>query len=1044
MKTNRSILVSSAAFVMCAGLALSSFAQNPAPAQPPISQIEAAIKRAPLDLKLRLQLGFAYVNKDDFPHALEAFQEAVRLGPTSAEAHNWLGVALMEKSDLPGAVAELRKAVSLDPKYARAYTNLGSALARSGDISEAVTVFQKALVLEPESVPAHLNLALALREKGDLQSALLHLRRVVKADPKNAMVQYEFGQTLRQNGDLGGAIAAFEKAIEINPELQEGYYGLGLALKQQATATRKPVSSPGPADENYRKAQDALGKGDLNSARDLLVNAVRADDHNAEAHNLLGYILGQQGDLAFAINHLERAVELKPDYADGHYNLGVALWYKGTKHKSISELQESVRLDPAAGASYAFLGMALRETDDLPAARRNLQRAIALLPPTTATYIDLGNVYLRMGELDRGLGQFEAGLNAPSSPPTPDWDSAIAGLREALAKAPNRADAHNMLGLLLGRKGADSNEVLAEFREAIRLRPDFAAAHNNIGLVLTQSDDDEAAIAEFREAIRIQPNFADAHSNLGATFTATDVEQAIAELEKAVSLDPTSVKAQFNLAVAYGGSSNRDAGKEIEQLRKVISLSPTFARAHLALGKALIQEGNLLQAVSELREAVRLEPQSGEAHYQLGLALARVGKRDEGASEVRKGQELSAADERNQNANLDISEARAALNKSEIEEAVTKLRHAAKLAPESSEAQHFLGVALEKQGDVAGAAAAYQKATELNPGDSIARKNFERLALPDNPIPSERAESSEDDSAKIAEFEGYIRQNRFQEVESLLADYVKQHPNSSWGWYALGYSHFAQKKIGESIQALAKSLQIDIKNPEAHKILGRDLMIIGKFDAAQTEFEQGIRYDPKSAELHYNLGKLFSIQDNWENARKQFEEALRIDPAHIESLDALGLAQEALGDDAGAVASYNKAIALNEERHGNFFAPEVNLSSYYNRVGDSAKAMEFAQKALNLDPKSDKAWFQKARAEEHQGKLQEAADSLNRAISFNERASSYYYVLAGVYRRLGKTADSQKALESFTRLDRENNELEKMRRSMSKPNGAPAAGGERE
>ena len=55
-------------------------------------------------------------------------------------------------------------------------------------------------------------------------------------------------------------------------------------------------------------------------------------------------------------------------------------------------------------------------------------------------------------------------------------------------------------------------------------------------------------------------------------------------------------------------------------------------------------------------------------------------------------------------------------------------------------------------------------------------------------------------------------------------------------------------------------------------------MLIGRFDAAQIEFEQGIRYSPQSAEIHYNLGKLFSIQDNWENARKEFEAALRIDP----------------------------------------------------------------------------------------------------------------------------------------------------------------------
>ena len=57
---------------------------------------------------------------------------------------------------------------------------------------------------------------------------------------------------------------------------------------------------------------------------------------------------------------------------------------------------------------------------------------------------------------------------APSGPP-PDWNGAAAELRKALATRPDNAEAHNVLGLLLGRKGASSKEVLAEFREAVRL-----------------------------------------------------------------------------------------------------------------------------------------------------------------------------------------------------------------------------------------------------------------------------------------------------------------------------------------------------------------------------------------------------------------------------------------------------------------------------------------------------------------------------------------------------------------------------------------------
>jgi tetratricopeptide (TPR) repeat protein len=219
-------------------------------------------------------------------------------------------------------------------------------------------------------------------------------------------------------------------------------------------------------------------------------------------------------------------------------------------------------------------------------------------------------------------------------------------------------------------------------------------------------------------------------------------------------------------------------------------------------------------------------------------------------------------------------------------------------------------------------------------------------------------------------------------------------------------------------------------------------MIIGRFAAAQVEFEQGIRYSPRSAEIHYDLGKLFSIQDNWENARKEFEEALRIEPSYVEDLDALGLALEALGDDSGAVANYERAIALNEVRKGSFASAHVNLSAYYNRKSEPERALAYANKALELDPKSDRAWFQKGKAAEGEGHLNDAVDSVNRAISFNPRSSSYYYVLAGLYRRLGKMEDSRKALDAFTRLDKETNELEKMRRSANRAGGSPPRPGD--
>jgi tetratricopeptide (TPR) repeat protein len=822
---------------------------------------------------------------------------------------------------------------------------------------------------------AHFHLGFALRETGDLETALQHLRLVVAADGRNVSAHYELGQTLRQSGELRAAIVAFERALAINPELREGYYALGSALKQQSATDRKPAPPPAsPGDEAVARAKTAAARNDLEAAGAALDDALQRDPNNAEAHTLQGYVLGQQRNLSAALPHLQRAAALRPESAEIRHNLGAALWYSGAREKAVAELRESVRLDPGSAGGHAFLGMALLETGELPAARASLQRAIALSPSMAAAYVDLGVAFLRDGNLEQGLGQLEAGLNVPEPvPPTPSWDAAIVALRHALAASPHHAaaaEAYNVLGLMLGRKGAPGDEVVAAFGVAIKMRPDHAEAHNNLGLVLIQSGKEEEGIAALREAVRLAPAYAEARTNLGAALTPTDVDAAIKELEEAVRLAPGSVKALFNLAVAYGASPAHGPSKEVEHLGKVIDMAPDFPRAHLALGKALLQDGKVTEAVTALQNAVRLEPEGGEANYQLGLALVRAGRKEEGAAQLKKGRELVAAGDRTQNAVLDVAEGRAALDRGDLEEAVVKFRRATELRPESPEPHRLLVAALER----------------------------------------------------------YIKDARWAEVEPLLQQYVGERPQSSWGWYALGYCYFAQKKIGQSIKALARSLQLDLKNVEAHKILGRNLMIIGRFDAAQVEFEQAIRYKPDSAESYYNLGKLHSIQDNWEPARKALDAAIRLEPSYVEAIDALGFALEALGDDAGAVAMYRRAVALNEERKGTFASPHVNLSAYYNRAGNPEEALEHARKALALDPRSDRALFQKGRAAERLGKLDEAADALNEAITLNPRASSYYYVMAGICRRLGLKEDSRKALEIYRKLERESNELENKRR----------------
>ena len=118
---------------------------------------------------------------------------------------------------------------------------------------------------------------------------------------------------------------------------------------------------------------------------------------------------------------------------------------------------------------------------------------------------------------------------------------------------------------------------MSAFREAIRLRPDYAEAHNNLGLVLVQVGDSEKGILEFREALRLAPEYVSATGNLGAALDGSQPVEAIGLLEKAVAMQPSFVRAQYNLALAYAQSSEHPLDKAIAQFQKVIELDPGMA-----------------------------------------------------------------------------------------------------------------------------------------------------------------------------------------------------------------------------------------------------------------------------------------------------------------------------------------------------------------------------------------------------------------------------------------------------------------------------------
>ena len=105
------------------------------------------------------------------------------------------------------------------------------------------------------------------------------------------------------------------------------------------------------------------------------------------------------------------------------------------------------------------------------------------------------------------------------------------------------------------------------------------------------------------------------------------VNEAIAELSLAVSLDPKLSVAHSLLGVAFDRKGL--AGRAKESYEKAVKFEPEDAQALNNLGFSLYQNGNYRAAVDRLKRAAKLAPGDERILNNLGLALCRLGKFEE-------------------------------------------------------------------------------------------------------------------------------------------------------------------------------------------------------------------------------------------------------------------------------------------------------------------------------------------------------------------------------------------------------------------------------
>jgi TolB-like protein/DNA-binding winged helix-turn-helix (wHTH) protein len=223
---------------------------------------------------------------------------------------------------------------------------------------------------------------------------------------------------------------------------------------------------------------------------------------------------------------------------------------------------------------------------------------------------------------------------------TPDGlKDAINYFSQAIEKDPNYAPAYAGLADSYALAGDWQYGVVtpkeayprakAAATKAIALDNALGEAHISLAWCLDGFDWDwESGGREFKRGIELNGGYATGHHWYGWHLATLGRHgEAVAELEKAKSLDPLSLIIGADLAEELLIAHRYD--EALKQSRETMNMDPFFAFTHYVLGEVLAQEHMPNEAIAELQKAVELSPGSTAFAANLANAYAVTGRREE-------------------------------------------------------------------------------------------------------------------------------------------------------------------------------------------------------------------------------------------------------------------------------------------------------------------------------------------------------------------------------------------------------------------------------
>lgn len=519
-------------------------------------------------LKRRMEEGIRLMREKRWEEAVRLFEEMARQSPQEEEIHFRLGVSSMELGRFPKAEEALQRAIRLNPDYVAAHLQLAGLYEVTQRLEEALEAYERVIQVNPQGEAVRFSMmkkrlieGIFLARSGDFDGALRLFTEAAAIFPGDPAAHYNIGLVhLRKKQELK-AEEAFLKVLERDPRHQQAYLQLGNMYERQ------------------KRIEESL-QAFINAAQ---VNPSNAGGRDAQAKVpfLQGILLAQRGRGEEALKAFQQALQISPDPAPIYFNIAQVYLGRGDLENAEAALTQTLEVDPRNQGALLTFGILYERQDKLEEALRAYERARDVQPEN------------------------QDGINAAVSAHT------VRGKRAIQAEK--------------------LDEALAEFKQAVELQPKNPANYFNLALLYVRRNELAEAAEAFDRVIALDPSESDAYLPLAEILEKSGREQeAIETYERLIALgpEPLATRAQIGLhllkGVAFGKQLRYDdAGAEFE---KVIRLDPQEKRGYFNLALVQIKTNEPYAATENLKKILEIDPSETGIRIQLAKLYEDLGR----------------------------------------------------------------------------------------------------------------------------------------------------------------------------------------------------------------------------------------------------------------------------------------------------------------------------------------------------------------------------------------------------------------------------------